>query len=71
MAEIVNLRLARKARVRTQSAQSAAENRARFGRTKGEKASDAAAAARTARAVDGALREPPPGSPGVADEDQG
>lgn len=67
MAEIVNLRLARKARARTQTAQVAAENRARFGRTKGEKAGDEAAAARLARTIEGARREVPPTRP---DEDQ-
>lgn len=70
MAEIVNLRLARKARARNQTAQVAAENRARFGRTKGEKACDAADAARSARAVEGARREPP-AQPGHADGEQG
>ena len=57
MAEIVNLRLARKARQRSQAAQDAAENRARFGRTKGERARDAVEAERLARTVDGARRE--------------
>jgi len=57
MAEIVNLRLVRKARQRSQAAQDAAENRARFGRTKGERARDAVEAERLARTVDGARRE--------------
>jgi len=42
MTEIVNLRLARKARQRSEAAAAAAENRARFGRTRGEKAQQAA-----------------------------
>jgi hypothetical protein len=57
MAEIVNLRLVRKAHQRSQAAQDAAENRARFGRTKGERARDAVEAERLARTVDGARRE--------------
>ena len=57
MAEIVNLRLVRKARQRSQAAQDAAENRARFGRTKGERTRDAVEAERLARTVDGARRE--------------
>ena len=40
MAEIINLRMARKAKQRADAAQTAAENRARFGRNKGEKARD-------------------------------
>ena len=57
MAEIINLRLARKARQRTDAASTAAENRARFGRSKGEKTRDAADADRLSRTVDGARRE--------------
>ncbi len=41
MAEIVNLRQARKQKARADKAQQAAENRAKFGRTKGEKSRDA------------------------------
>jgi len=58
MGEVVNLRRARKARDRAASATEAAANRALHGRTAGEKARDAAAAARLAAAVDGAKREP-------------
>ncbi|MFC3174230.1 DUF4169 family protein [Novosphingobium bradum] len=58
MAEIVNLRLARKARRRADAAQGAAENRARFGRNKAERTRDAAEAERLARTVEGARREP-------------
>ena len=58
MAEIVNLRLARKARRRADAAQAAAENRARFSRGKAERARDAAEAQRLARTVDGARRDP-------------
>ncbi|GLI98122.1 DUF4169 family protein [Sphingobium sp. BS19] len=57
MAEIVNLRLARKARKRADAEQMAAENRARSGRTKAEKRTTDDAAHRLAQAVDGAKRE--------------
>lgn len=59
MADIVNLRLARKARRRTEAADTAAQNRALHGRTRGERARDAAEAQRLARAVEGARRENP------------
>lgn len=58
MAEIINLRLARKARKRADAEQTAAENRARFGRTKAERANDAREAERLAQALTGARREP-------------
>ena len=45
MAEIVNLRQARKAKARTEKDDSAAANRAKFGRTKAEKQAEAAKAA--------------------------
>ncbi|WP_225205971.1 DUF4169 family protein [Novosphingobium huizhouense] len=57
MAEIVNLRTARKARQRADAAAQAAGNRAKFGRTAAEKARDGAEAARAARLLDGARRE--------------
>jgi hypothetical protein len=41
MAEIVNLRQARKHKARADKDQQAAENRAKFGRTKGEKKREA------------------------------
>jgi hypothetical protein len=58
MADIINLRMARKAKARADSAAKADENRARFGRTKAEKASDAAMREKAARALDQAKREP-------------
>lgn len=58
MSEIVNLRRARKAKTRDAADQTAAENRARFGRSKSERAAQAAEAARAARRIDGAKREP-------------
>jgi hypothetical protein len=57
MAEIINLRMARKARSRAQAEQQAAENRAKFGRTKAEKVKVRSEAEREARALDGAKRE--------------
>lgn len=54
MAEIINLRLARKAKARAAAEQTAAENRTKFGRSKGEKARDRAEADKLARSVDGA-----------------
>ena len=52
MAEIVNLRQARKRQARADKQQAADENRAKFGRTKGEKARDEDAAARGRRQLD-------------------
>jgi len=57
MTEIVNLRLARKARARAEAEQKAAQNRAKFGRTKAEKATEQAEAERTARVLDGTRRD--------------
>jgi hypothetical protein len=57
MAEIVNLRMARKAKERAQAEQQAAENRAKFGRTKAQKAKDREETERATRSLDGARRE--------------
>lgn len=57
MAEIVNLRLARKAKARAAKATTAAANRAAFGRTKAEKQADQAAVTRLDRQLDGAKRD--------------
>ena len=59
MADLVNLNRARKAKARAEKDAQAAANRVKFGRTKGQKAADAAAAERAARAVDQARREEP------------
>jgi len=59
MAEVINLRLARKARARADAAQQAAENRALHGQTKAEKTKLAREAKRSARLLDGAKREEP------------
>ena len=60
MAEIVNLRQARKARKRQDEAQRAEENRKRFGRTKSEKVVQSHEAQRAEALLDGAKREVPP-----------
>lgn len=57
MAEIVNLRLARKARKRAQDAADAAASRARHGERKPDRASRQAEADRQERLLDGARRE--------------
>lgn len=57
MAEIINLRAARKARKRADDAALADQNRAKFGRTRAEKDRDRMEAERLARQVDGARRE--------------
>ena len=53
MAEIVNLRRARKDKARHQREAEAAANRRRFGRTRAEKATDDDARERTRRTLDG------------------
>jgi len=57
MAEIVNLRMARKAKTRLEASGTAAANRSRFGRTKVEKAAEEAEQARAAKLLDQAKRE--------------
>ena len=57
MAEVINLRLARKARARADAARNAEANRALHGRTRGEKAAQRLEAERAARLLDGAKRE--------------
>lgn len=57
MAEIINLRMARKARQRDAAQADAAANRARHGQTSGERARAAQEAERLARRVDGAKRD--------------
>ena len=52
MADIINLRRARKLRERSSAAALAEQNRARHGRTKAEKASDDAAAVTATRQLD-------------------
>jgi hypothetical protein len=57
MAEILNLNKARKAKARTDDKTRAAENRAKHGRNKADKALDAARADKLRRDLDGAKRE--------------
>lgn len=57
MAEIINLRQARKARKRAAGEGAAAANRARFGQTKGERLKQQAETARQASLLDGAKRD--------------
>ncbi len=57
MADILNLNKARKARAKAQASAKAVENRAKFGRTKAQKAADAAEQARISENLDGARRE--------------
>lgn len=58
MAEPINLNKARKAKARADKETVAAENRAKFGRTKAEKLADKAQAERAARKLDQSKREP-------------
>ena len=58
MAEIVNLRTARKRRDRAQKARKADENRVLHGRTKGDRAAEAAERERALARLDGHRREP-------------
>ncbi|MGK6356278.1 DUF4169 family protein [Sphingomonas sp. DT-207] len=57
MAEIVNLRQARKRRDRKAAEDQAAANRAAFGRSKAQKQADAGEAERARRQLDQAKRE--------------
>ena len=61
MAEIVNLRRARKDKTRAGKAARAAENRTRFGRTKAEKAEAGAERVRAATGLDGKKLDDDPG----------
>ena len=57
MAEIIKLRMARKAKARGEAQAQAQANRAKHGQSKGEKRIAADARARIEKAVDGAKRE--------------
>jgi len=59
MAEIVNLRMARKRKAREDRDAAAVEARARHGRTKAEKALDAAREEKAALTLEGHRRERP------------
>lgn len=54
MGDVINLRTARKAKARADAANTAASNRARFGRTKAEKRKEATENARREQTLDGA-----------------
>ena len=56
MGEVINLRLARKAKKRSDKAREAEANRAKFGRSKAEKAAQHIEQARTERELDGKRR---------------
>ena len=58
MSDIVNLNRARKAKARAGAKATAAENRVKFGRTKGEKKGEEAERAAIDRIVDGAKLDP-------------
>ena len=63
-AEIVNLRQARKQKARADKEQTAAENRAQYGRSKNEKAVTRALKAKVEKALDqGRLEKPPATDP--------
>ncbi len=57
MADIINLRRARKAKARDEAENLAAENRARFGRTGAEKKRDAAQKALDEKRLEGHRRD--------------
>jgi hypothetical protein len=59
MADIINLNKARKRKARADAERQAAENRVRFGRTRGQKEQDAAAEEEARRRMDGLRREKP------------
>ncbi len=60
MADIVNLRQVRKRAARDRKDETAAANRAKFGRTKAERAVEEKAAEILNKTLDGAKREPQP-----------
>ena len=57
MTNIINLRQARKRKARADKAHEAAENRARFGRTKAERTADAAEETKRSALLEGVKRE--------------
>lgn len=58
MAEVINLRRARKAKSRAEAERQAAANRAKFGQSRSERNRNALERDRTDRFIDGAKREP-------------
>ncbi len=63
MAEIVNLRRARKRRARQEAEQQAQQNRIAFGRTKAERSHTEAERDKAARTLDGHRLAPPDDEP--------
>lgn len=59
MAEIINLRMARKAKARSEAAKQAEQNRAKFGQKKAEKQARKAEATRAGKAHDAGKLEKP------------
>lgn len=59
MADIINLRMARKARARAEADRTAAANRAKFGRTKAEKKAAKQESAALAKRLGGARLDEP------------
>ncbi|PJG48421.1 hypothetical protein CAF53_09350 [Sphingobium sp. LB126] len=57
MADIINLRQARKAKARADQTRQAEINRVKFGRTKAERKAEALEEERKARMIDGAHRD--------------
>lgn len=57
MAEIINLRMARKRKARAEKDQQAADNRLRFGRTKAERRATELENTRAARELEGKRRD--------------
>jgi hypothetical protein len=60
MADIINLRQARKAKARADAEQASAANRAKFGRTKADRQADKAEKERVSKLIEGARRDPSP-----------
>ena len=56
MSDVINLRQARKAKARADRERAAEQNRAKFGRTKGQKLRDKEAKSKLDKVVDGARR---------------
>lgn len=59
MGDVINLRAVRKAKARVSREVEAQANRAKFGRTRGERLREAQEAERAAKLLDGAKREEP------------
>lgn len=67
MGDLVNLRMVKKRRAKTEAAADAAARRVKFGRTKAEKLAEAAARSGTDRVLDQARLDPAPSGVGTRD----